>query len=296
MPRVNHRCTTPPRRVLSPQHPLRRLLDVWGFCPPFAVPAEDTTLVTRDGVRLAASYLPGPALPRAGVPAVVLLHGFGGHRRKPAYRALAERLSARAAVLVPDLRGHGGSAGRCTFGDREIHDVRAATAWLRRHGHSWVALVGASMGAAAVLRAAGTGPPGFADAICTVSAPGAWLRGGEASSALRGVARLATNGWCRVAVGPALRVRMAAWHPHEDPDPPVAVVGRVAPTPLLLVHSADDHYFSLVQADALAAAAPEAVRWVVGTGHAEDLFTPAFSDRLVAAVLHVHATGAWPRC
>ena len=45
-------------------------------------------LETADGVRLDASLLPGPG-GRTG-PAVVLLHGFNAHRRKPRYAWLAD--------------------------------------------------------------------------------------------------------------------------------------------------------------------------------------------------------------
>lgn len=285
---------------------LRRLLAVWGFVPGFTVPHEDVTLTTRDGVRLAGTYLPtrapaGSSLP-ADVPAVVLAHGFAGHRRKPAYVRLAEHLvgdshSPPLAVLTIDLRGHGASAGRCALGATEVHDLRAAAAWLRRAGHGFVAVVAASMGGTAALRAAGSGTAGVFDAVCTISAPARWGNA-HGSPHLAVLGRVATVGWYRALVGAALRVRIDGWHSGGvDPLPPVAVAARIAPTPLLLVHAVDDHYFGVEQAEALhAAAGANATLWreAAGAGHAEDLFTPEFCARLQTAVLQVRATGAWP--
>ncbi|HXK10499.1 MAG TPA: alpha/beta fold hydrolase [Vicinamibacteria bacterium] len=88
--------------------------------------------------------------------AAVLVHGLGDSLES--YTDSGYRLYGRGhTVLLLDLRGHGGSGGRyTTMGGREREDVRAAIASLRGRGlaHSGVVLLGASMGAVAVLRAA----------------------------------------------------------------------------------------------------------------------------------------------
>lgn len=72
-------------------------------------PAEDIVLETADGVTLTATFLPGTK-GKATVP-VVLLHMFKGNRSD--YAGLAELLQKEGhAVLVPDLRGHGGSTSQ----------------------------------------------------------------------------------------------------------------------------------------------------------------------------------------
>ncbi|HKY66909.1 MAG TPA: alpha/beta fold hydrolase, partial [Acidimicrobiales bacterium] len=83
------------------------------------------TLRTDDGLTLAAdAWL--PAAPPTT--AVVLVHGFTAHRREPSVMAMAHDLrDAGHAVVVHDMRGHGDSEGLCTLGDRERHDVAAAT-------------------------------------------------------------------------------------------------------------------------------------------------------------------------
>lgn len=74
--------------------------------------AEDVTMVTSDGVRLNATWLPGTH-EKETVP-VIMLHGFGGGGKEqdrssllPMARYLQEKFGF--SVLVPDLRGHGQS-------------------------------------------------------------------------------------------------------------------------------------------------------------------------------------------
>ncbi|MBN2476488.1 MAG: alpha/beta fold hydrolase [Pirellulales bacterium] len=79
--------------------------------PPVEVHKEDPArLTTVDGVRLAATYLPGPKSEENGketVP-VILLHDHKGSGKD--FGQLAAYLQSQGhAVLVPDLRGHGES-------------------------------------------------------------------------------------------------------------------------------------------------------------------------------------------
>ena len=279
--------------VERPGPRLRRLLDVWGLVPGFAVPHEHVRLAAADGVELAGSYLPGPA---PGGPAVALLHGFGGHHRKPRLALLAERLTAFGGVLAVDLRGHGRSGGRCTLGDREELDALAALAWLRRRGHDWVGLLGLSMGGAAVVRGAGAAAargPARPDAVCVISTAARW--GLRTSPEMTRIERLPVWTAGRAAVRGLLRTRVArGW---DFPDEPLLRVARIAPAPLLIVHGMDDHYFGPDQAELLYANAAEPrTLWLEppGFGHAEDGLTPAFCDRLAAAFAEVRAHGAWP--
>jgi alpha-beta hydrolase superfamily lysophospholipase len=271
------------------------MLDVWGFTPGIVAPHERVAYPSVDGVRLVASYLPGPSRPGAGLaalPAVVLAHGFAAHRNKPAYVYLAQRMAGVAAILAVDLRGHGESGGMCSFGDREALDLLASAAWLRRRGHRWVAVVGASMGGIAAVRAAGKGPPGTFDAVCLISTPAVW--GLTDTAPMRTLHRVVTDRWYRAAASAMLRVRIATGWAY--PRAPLELVGRVAPTPLLVVHGIDDHFFSLEQARLLVAAAGSpCTLWLepAGFGHAEDGFTPGFADRLSAALLAVWTTGQW---
>src|SRR3989442_15902679 len=112
-------------------------------------------LTTTDGVDLAARVWSGNGEPRA---TVVLVHGLAATKDNGEVVAVATALSeAGFDVVAYDARGHGRSGGICTLGDLERHDVAAATEYARLRGRP-VVLVGASMGAVAVLRHAATDP------------------------------------------------------------------------------------------------------------------------------------------
>ena len=267
----------------------RRLLDLWGFVPGYAEPHERVHFAARDGVRIAAVYLPGPA---AAAPALVIAPGFGAFAAKPRYAYLAERLSATHAVLVLDPRGHGQSGGACTFGDREALDVRAGAAWLRCRGHAWIAAVGMSMGATAAIRAAGSGGMGVFDALVTVSAAAVWVP--DESPATRLLTRLASRPLSRGAARLLMRTRIAARFADDLPTP-LEVITKVPGVPLLVVHGADDHFFGQHHAHRLAGASiGETALWLEPSfGHAEDGITGAFAERLAAALTAIRERGRW---
>jgi hypothetical protein len=108
--------------------------------------------VPSEGLRLRAWLAPGDGS-RA---AAVLVHGLGDSLES--YADSGGLLHRRGhTVLLLDLRGHGGSEGRhTTLGGREREDVRAALRALRERGlgSRGFVLLGASMGAVSVLRAA----------------------------------------------------------------------------------------------------------------------------------------------
>lgn len=126
-------------------HPLRQPRE------PVQRPYREIT-IPADGLRL-RGWLAAGSGERA---AVVLVHGLGDSLES--YLDVADTLRERGhAVLLIDLRGHGGSEGRVTtLGAREREDVRAAFARLADEGLAARGLVafGWSMGAVAVLRAA----------------------------------------------------------------------------------------------------------------------------------------------
>lgn len=244
--------------------------------------AEALTVRTDDGERLLALLVPGgPAAPAGR--GVVVAHGFSGSWRRPAVLSVVRGLTPYATVLALDLRGHGGSSGLCTFGDREVLDVDAAVRLLRDRGLGQVVTCGWSMGGTAVVRHAALRPTagGVPDAVVAVSTVSRWFV--RDTAPMRRLHWLAETRTGRLVTRVGLRTRLAStW---GDPEPPVAVVGRVAPVPLLLVHGDRDPYFPLEHPRALlAAAAPGAAElWeVAGMGHAETAATPELLDRIGA--------------
>ena len=188
------------------------------------------TVVTSDGVELATRYWPVENEPR-GV--VVLVHGFAGSKDARDLVSLAERLqSSGLEVLAYDARGHGESGGSCTLGDLEARDVAAAVGRAQERGGP-VVLVGASMGAIAVLRHAAESA-GVAGVV-VVSSPSEWRVPWRARAFVTAALTRTRGG--RWVAARRLRVRI---HPvWSAPEPPSALVRRVT-TPLTVVHGYRD--------------------------------------------------------
>ncbi|WP_241834817.1 alpha/beta hydrolase family protein [Pseudofrankia asymbiotica] len=259
-------------------------------------PTVYRVLPTADAEILATAFLDHSPLVGSAVPppAVVLVPGFSGTTRRRAVRSVAEGLRWHAGVVMVETRGHGRSTGVCTFGDREVLDVDAAVGEARRLGHERVVTVGWSMGGAAVVRHAALASSGthiyghrlrnLPDAVITVSATSRWFV--RDTAPLRRILWMAETRIGRLIARIAFGVRISPrpWPelPAEHPPAPVDLIGKVAPTPLLIVHGDLDGYFTLDHPRALAAAAgPRARLWIVpGFGHAETGVVPGLVDRI----------------
>lgn len=239
-----------------------------------AAGAEQLALQTEDGERLDAVHAPGPGRELA----VVLAHGFTGSFRKPDNLRVLRALNEYAGVVAFDFRGHGGSSGLSTVGDREVLDVAAAVQSARRLGYPRVATCGWSMGGAVVLRQAALWRD--VQAVASVSAPARWYYRG--TKAMRRVHFAIEHPVGRQVARRMLQTRISdrSWDPV--PESPEEVVGAIAPIPLLLVHGDQDPFFPVDHVESLAAAAgPDAQTWVVpGFGHAEGAATADLLARI----------------
>jgi pimeloyl-ACP methyl ester carboxylesterase len=205
-------------------------------------------------------------------------HGFTGSWRRPDVQAVIAGLRPSGGVISFDFRGHGESGGLSTVGDLEIQDLHAAVVWARELGYTRVATVGWSMGAAVAIRQAGL--LGGVDAVVAVSGPSRWhFRG---TPAMRLVHRAIESRSGRVVAARVYGTRIApsGWDP--PPYPPDAVVGLIAPTPLLVVHGDADRFFPSDHARWLVEAAREpAELWLEpGFGHAENAASPDLVRRI----------------
>ncbi|MBT2510873.1 alpha/beta fold hydrolase [Streptomyces sp. ISL-98] len=292
-----------------------------------------TTLRTDDGVRIEALYEPWDGTPgglsggATGELAIVVAHGFTGSVDRPAVRRAARVFTQYAAVITFSFRGHGGSGGRSTVGDREVLDLAAAVRWARSLGYARVVTVGFSMGGSVALRHAalyGNGPgvhggrteartamavsssapahtdavvassgPAHTDAVVAVSAPARWYYRGTAP--MRRLHWVVTRPVGRLVgrFGFRTRIHRREWDPV--PLSPVEAVARIASaTPLLIVHGDRDPYFPLDHPRMLAAAAAGTSGlhelWIEpGMGHAENAAHETLLTRIAAWLAGVTA-------
>jgi alpha-beta hydrolase superfamily lysophospholipase len=190
------------------------------------------TFRTRDDVNLAGRRWLTADTPHA---AVVLAHGFTASADNPDVVAVADALHATGVDVVSyDARGHGSSESHSTLGDLERHDVAAAVA-VARERTDRVVLVGASMGAIAVVRYAAEDPE--LSGVVSVSCPARWRLP-------RNPLGILSAGMTRTSLGRSLaerhlKVRIApAW---TNPAPPADLVHRIA-APLAIIHGTRDRF------------------------------------------------------
>ena len=240
----------------------------------FDVATMPFRVIGGDGVSLAGDRL------GSGPVAMVFCHGFLGWHRKPRLVRFQEALAKRLTVYGFDFRGHGDSEGSCAYGALEHLDVEAVVRQARADGFQRVVTFGGSMGGIAVLRHGAL--LGGVDAVVAVSTPARW--DGHESEAVRRLTWLTSGRLGRRALRAA---GLRASPTFERVEDPVDVVGKIAPTPLVLVHGRDDHFFDEEQAWALYRAANQPKRLLLASrfGHAENGFTPAFADLVTAAAL-----------
>ena len=224
--------------------------------------------MTGDGISLSAlAYGPSHS-----AVAVVFGHGFTGSQRNRKVVELVHDLVRRGiAVYTADFRGHGASAGRSTYGEREVFDLEAVVAVARQH-HDRVVTVGASMGAFVALRHAGLG--GQVDAVVAISSPAfgsvpklprARVLGRLVRSE-RGRRLLERHG---TRAAPFLPVSI----------PPIELAPTISPIPVAIIHGGRDRYVPLSDAQALHDRLGTPRRLVVlpNFGHGEAGFGPGFA-------------------
>lgn len=234
------------------------------------------TLTAADGVRLNAWRIEGP--PDAPC-TVVLVHGFTNWSRSPRIHAFAQLLARRVHVVVPDLRGHGHSAGACSLGRHEPLDVAAAVEAARPDLP--VVTVGVSLGGAVALLHAGA--HGGVAGTVAISPPASWTETGRLG--FTRIQRWVSARAGRAVLATLLRTRIGT----DCGELPGTASAVPAPSPAftVVVHDPDDWYFGPEHATRIHdwAAEPKELWWMPGGGHGTDLLTPELADRLLAYVI-----------
>lgn len=115
---------------------------------------EDAVFQTADGLTLRGWFIPSPRADST----VIICHGMGANKGN-FFEFVRLFYGQQINALIFDFRGHGDSDGHTTgMGLLEDEDVRAAAGWLKKQKpqlSKHVFGIGSSMGAAALVRAAG---------------------------------------------------------------------------------------------------------------------------------------------
>jgi fermentation-respiration switch protein FrsA (DUF1100 family) len=181
---------------------------------------QSVDLTTEDHVRLAAWYTP----PRNGV-VILLAHGYGDNRPEGVYAMFVKK---GYGIVAWDARAHGESGGEVsTLGYREILDAKAALDFaLAQGGVEHIGAWGGSMGGATLIRAAAEYPQ--IEALVVDS---------SFSSLESEVDCLAPypviNPMAKLFMGLALGVNL-------DSVSPAAVIDRISPRPVYIIHGTAD--------------------------------------------------------
>jgi fermentation-respiration switch protein FrsA (DUF1100 family) len=246
--------------------------------------ARQVTFESTDGVRLEGWWMEGES-----DRAVILVQGYGGSRSdEHVLQTAAIYAEAGYAVLMPDLRGHGGSEEvRRTLGDRERGDVRAALSWVGDRGFAPqdTVLHGFSMGAATVVGAApDTGVAAVVEEAGYADLP-LLLRGQLPEES--GLPGFFTPG-VFLAADLFLGVDAGEVRPVKQ-----ATVLRERGVPFFIVHSTTDETVPYVHARLFREAYPGAEFWrLEGYEHVEAYTHPAYEERLLS---FLERSGALPQ-
>lgn len=220
--------------------------------------------IIRSGPFRLAGHLARPSAPTSSPPCgLVLSHGFpaapgGAASSDQTYPELADRIAADAgwAVLAFNFRGAGASEGDFSLGGW-LDDLRAAADHLlATEDVSGVWLAGSSTGGGlAICHAA---EDERVRGVATLAAPATFSSWAEDPTALMERAREVG-----VVSRSAYPDDFDHWARELSEIRPVAVIGKVPPRPVLLVHGSDDETVPLEDARELAEAAGGDVELVV---------------------------------
>ncbi|MGH9456480.1 MAG: alpha/beta fold hydrolase [Thermoanaerobaculia bacterium] len=209
-----------------------------------------------------------PADPRG----TLIVPGFWRTRRWPTMRILTDRIAATGrAVAALDLRGHGDSGGRFTFGEREWEDVAAVAEELVRRGWTSIDVIGFSLGGAAAVSAVARRPDLPWRSLLLVSA--------VADLALVRPRLNPFTAHRHLTFSQAFRAPRIDWRSLRRPRPrAVDDIANVS-VPVTVVHVIDDWLVHHSHGEALHAHARDPKRMVLleipGRWHADRILTAA---------------------
>ena len=221
------------------------------------LPYEEVTFPSRDDTRLTGWFVPA-----IGTPKGTVIHFHGNAQNMTAHFAYVAWLPAEGFNLfVFDYRGYGKSAGKP---DRQgvYEDSLAALNYVERRpdiAHDRLIVLGQSLGGANAIVALGSSPRRGVRAVAIDSAFSSYL--GIVRDKLREMPLLSWFRWplSYLLIGDRLS--------------PEAYIGRIAPTPLLLIHGTADGVIPYGQGKRLFERAGEPKQfWTIDGGNHTEAF------------------------
>ncbi len=235
---------------------------------PRAPSTDGTQIVTTDGIRIVAWYIPGPAQLGASGATVVIAHDHGGN--KSDMLPMAEVLHDHYNLVLFDFRAHGQSSGdQSTLGVREQSDLRAVIDWVEAtHAPTHLVVLGVSMGGAAAAGEATSDPR--VEGLILDSTYATLANGLQARLEHSGY-QLALPGAWAIMLGGLLRT-------GEDMSSadPVQAVAHLGNRPVLIISAGRDDAVGTGDAESLRAAAEAGgasveLKVCAAAGHAQSI-------------------------
>ena len=223
------------------------------------------TLATSDGEQLSAWWLPAQGHSK-GV--VYYLHG-NAQNMSAHILNVAWLPPAHYSVLMIDYRGFGHSTGEPDLAGA-LNDAETGLRWVfAHHGDQPVYLLGQSLGAALTLDLAGSWPDSAPQPTAVV-----------ADAAFTGFRRIAREKLDNFWLTWPLQIPLS-WTIPDNAEP-IDYVGKIAPTPLLLIHSHRDGIIPFHHGEELLRAAGEPKRFLATeTPHAATFVIPQYRRDLL---------------
>ncbi len=247
--------------VYANTHPPRYQLSI----PPSTYRAdyESLSFSSEDGIAL-QGWIVKPPHPGQKSPAIIICHGVGAN--KSDFTELAAAFAIRGFfVLLFDFRAHGVSGGsRTSLGYHEQKDIAAAVEVLKKRkeiDQKRIGIYGFSMGGATAILAAAKSHD-FAAVVADSS-----------FTSLRDQARTALTGFYHLPSFPFVNLAVLGYELYFQTSvgnvSPVAVIGTLSPTPVLIIAGEGDKLIPADNGRVLYAAARDPKElWIIhGAGH-----------------------------
>ncbi len=194
--------------------------------------------------------------------ALIYCHGFLSSKNLTVVPRFVEMLAEEVDVLAFDFRGHGESEGATTVGEREVLDLAAVMNYAQGCRYRRIFVLGSSMGGAVALRYAAQSAE-----IAGVATIGAFGTAKFAWIGRQGLGLLQYS-FARNIVRAVRSARVESAVPRTLP---VAVVDRISPRPLLVIHGEFDPLVPVSDAHAFYARAREPKQLIVIPRGSHDL-------------------------